>query len=447
MSNFKIKIPNDVNRILDLLNLHGYDGYVVGGCVRDSILNKIPNDWDICTNCTPEKMIDIFNSFKVIPTGLKHGTVTVVINEENYEVTTYRIDGEYTDGRHPEKVIFTSNLNEDLKRRDFTINAMAYNNKEGLIDYYNGIEDIINNKVRCVGDPLKRFNEDYLRMLRGVRFSTQLGYNLDLDTFNAIKKLSKNIRYISVERIREELNKILVSNNPSKGIKLLNNTNLLKYIIPELEMCIGFNSYNPNHNKDGFNHILNVIDNIEGDLILRLSALFHDIGKPQTCTLDENGIGHFYKHNLESSEIARNVMKRLKYDNKSIEQVVTLVKCHMSGYEDSNDKSIKKLINIVGIENIDRLFKLQIADAGAMTKEEDISNILNLKSKVERIINEKQPLSIKDLKISGSDLIQLGVNQGKQIGIIINELLEIVLQNPEANSKEGLIKIVRDKFI
>jgi len=257
----KIHIPPDVNRILDLLNSNGYEGYIVGGCVRDRILNRTPNDWDICTNCSPEKMLEIFSCFKVIPTGLKHGTVTVVIDKENYEVTTYRIDGEYIDGRHPEEVKFTNNLKEDLKRRDFTVNAMAYNDKEGLIDHLGGIDDIFNKKIKCVGDPIKRFSEDYLRMIRGVRFSTQLGYSLDDDTFKAIKNLSKNIAGISTERIREELNKILLSTTPSDGIILLNTTNLLEVILPELKACVGFNQRSPHHDKDVFNHILSVVDN------------------------------------------------------------------------------------------------------------------------------------------------------------------------------------------
>ena len=343
----KIEVPSDVNRILELLYFYGYDAYIVGGCVRDSILNRTPNDWDICTNCSPEKMLDIFSSFKVIPTGLKHGTVTVVINNENYEVTTYRIDGEYIDGRHPESVVFTNELKEDLRRRDFTINAMAYNDKVGLVDYYGGIQDISNKIIKCVGKPLERFSEDYLRMLRAIRFSTQLGYALDINTHKAIEQLSKNINSVSSERIREELNKILMSDVPSQGFKLLKNTEILKHIIPELEICVGFQQHNPHHNKDVFNHILSVIDNTENDLILRLSALFHDIGKPETFSLDEEGIGHFYGHNVKSSDVTKKVMKRLKYDNKSIEQVAVLVKEHMSNYDHIKDKTIKRLINFL----------------------------------------------------------------------------------------------------
>ncbi|MBU5677610.1 CCA tRNA nucleotidyltransferase [Alkaliphilus sp. MSJ-5] len=443
----KIQMPQEVHRILDILSFYGYDGYIVGGCVRDSILNKTPNDWDICTNCTPEKMLEIFSCFKVIPTGLKHGTLTVVINGQNYEVTTYRIDGEYINGRHPEQVEFTNNLKEDLKRRDFTINAMAYNNKEGLIDYYGGITDIFNKKIRCVGNPFERFSEDYLRMLRAIRFSAQLEYSLDAETSKEIKKLSKNIVDISEERIREELNKILMTDMPSRGLKLLSSTDLLKYIIPELEMCVGFQQHNPNHDKDVFSHILSVVDNTEKDLILRLAALFHDIGKPETFNLDEDGVGHFYKHNLKSSDITEEVMKRLKYDNKSIEQVVILVREHMSRYEKLRVKNTKKFINRVGIGNIERLFKLQIADINGSNKRDGVSKIFELKNEVERILNEKQPLSIKDLEINGYDLIQLGIPQGKQVGTVLNELMEIILENPELNRRDILTEIVMQKWI
>lgn len=438
-----IQMPPAVYKILKVLNSNGYDGHIVGGCVRDSILKKKPNDWDICTNCTPKKMLHIFSGFTVVPTGLKHGTVTVVINGENYEVTTYRIDGEYKDGRRPENVEFTNNLKEDLKRRDFTINAMAYNDKDGLIDYYGGIKDINDKIIRCVGDPTKRFNEDYLRMLRGIRFSTQLEYYLDKETFNAINKLSQNIINISVERIRVELNKMLILNTPSKGFNLLNDTNLLKYILPELKGCVGFNQHNPHHDKDVFNHILDVVDNTENDLILRLSALFHDIGKPETFSLDINGVGHFYKHDTKSAEITKKVMKRLKYDNKSINRVANLVKEHMSTYDELSDRSLKRLINRVGVDNIYNLFKLQIADAKSVHVEKDISNIINLINRVEKILKEKQPLSTKDLEINGHDLIGIGITEGKEIGTILNELLQIILENPELNTKESLINIVK----
>lgn len=447
-SEIKIKMPINVKKILSILYFEGCAGYIVGGCVRDSILGLEPKDWDICTNCIPDELLHIFSSFKIILTGLKHGTVTVIIDGENYEITTYRIDGDYIDGRRPEKVIFTDKLREDLKRRDFTINAMAYNDRVGLIDYYDGIQDISDKKIRCVGDPLERFKEDYLRMLRGVRFATQLEYSLEPDTFSAIKKLCKNIVNTSAERVREELNEILLSHAPSRGFRLLSATGLLKYIMPELEICVGFDQRNPYHCKDVFDHTLDVVDNTEADLILRLAALFHDIGKPETFVLDGRYIGRFYGHSIKGAEIAEKVMKRLKYDNKSIAQVMILVKEHMSRYKNLSDKALKRFINRVGQDNIDRLFELQIADVRALASEDemDIGDILKLKNEVERILNEEQPLSVKDLKIDGHDLIGLGIPEGEQIGIILKELLEVVLDNPGTNKKDILIEIAKSRL-
>ena len=447
-SEIKIKMPINVKKILSILYFEGCAGYIVGGCVRDSILGLIPKDWDICTNCIPEEMLHIFSSFKVVLTGFKHGTVTVVIGGESYEITTYRIDGDYIDGRHPEEVIFTNKLKEDLKRRDFTINAMAYNDRVGLIDYYGGLQDIRDKKIRCVGDPVERFREDYLRMLRGVRFATQLGYQLESGTFDATKELCGNIINISVERIREELNEILLSSAPSVGFRLLEATGLLKYIMPELETCIGFEQHNPYHHEDVFNHTLSVVDNTESDLILRLAALFHDIGKPETFVLDARGVGRFFNHSVVGAEIAEDIMKRLKYDSKSIEQVAILVKEHMSRYENLSDKAMKRFINRVGQDNINRLFKLQVADIEAIAEEDeiDVRGIIKLKGEVERIINEKQPLTVKDLEIDGYDLMELGVPEGKLIGTILNELLETVLEDPDTNKKDTLIKIAREKL-
>lgn len=438
-----IQIPKEVERILDIIYSNGYDGYIVGGCVRDSIMGRIPNDWDICTSAEPEVMLHIFAHFKVIPTGLKHGTVTVVINKQHFEVTTYRIDKEYVDGRRPSEVEFTNSLKEDLKRRDFTINAMAYNNKEGLIDYYNGISDIHNKTIRCVGNAFDRFNEDYLRMLRAVRFSAQLEYELDIETLKAIKRLSKNIIGISKERIRDEVNKILLSQNPSMGIELLETTGLLEHIIPELQKCVKFEQKNPHHDKDVFYHTMCVLDNTESDLILRLAALLHDIAKPECFSIDDDNIGHFYRHHMKGMELAEKILKRLKYDNKTIEAVKQLVKEHMLKHEMVTPKAMKRLINRVGKENIDRLFKLQIADIKGSKALHDFSNLDKAKIISEKILNEKQPLTVKDLDINGNDLKTLGVKQGKEIGVVLNKLLDMVLDNPDLNRKDILVTEVK----
>lgn len=435
----KIQIPKKVNRILNILNSHEYEGYVVGGCVRDAVLGREPNDWDICTNCKPEKMLEIFSCFKVIPTGLKHGTVTVVIDDEHFEITTYRIEEGYTDGRHPEKVEFTNSLKEDLKRRDFTINAMAYDREEGLVDYFNGIDDIDNKKIRSVGEPIKRFGEDYLRMLRAIRFSTQLKYDLDIETFQAIRNLSKNIVNISKERVREEINKTLLAEKPSRGFRLLHETGLLKHIIPELEKCVKFHQRNPHHDKDVFDHIMGVLDNTKKDLVLRLAALMHDIAKPLCFSIDENDIGHFYRHHMMGMDITESILKRLKYDNKTIESVKILVKEHMPKYDKVTPRVIKRLINRVGVENIERLFELQTADIMGSKEPHDFNAIEKAKELYFKIINENQPLSVKDLDINGYDLIQIGIPKGKEMGVILNKLLDKVLDNPELNEKKLLL--------
>ncbi|MBF8983517.1 CCA tRNA nucleotidyltransferase [Lutibacter sp. B2] len=439
----KIQIPKGALQILDILNLNKYEGYIVGGCVRDSIIDRNPNDWDLCTNCEPDKIVEIFNAYKVIPTGLKHGTVTIVVDHEQFEVTTYRIDKEYIDGRHPKEVEFTNSLKEDLKRRDFTINAMAYNCKDGLIDYYDGMTDILNEKIRSVGNPIERFSEDYLRMIRAIRFSTQLEYNIEVETSKAIKKLSENITNISSERIREEINKILLSEKPSRGFKLLNETGLLKYILPELQACIQFDQKNPFHDKDVFEHIMSVLDHTEKDLVLRIAALLHDIGKPKCFTLDENHIGHFYNHHMIGMDITEDILKRLKYDNKTAEGVKILVKEHMCTYDKVTPKAVKRLINRVGLDYIERLFKLQIADIKGSKEPHDFSSVKRVKELCRKVINEKQPISVKDLDINGYDLIQLGITRGKEMGVLLNDLLEKVLDNPALNEKELLINEVK----
>ncbi|WP_330397001.1 CCA tRNA nucleotidyltransferase [Anaerovirgula multivorans] len=430
------------------LEMFNYEVYIVGGSVRDSLLKRIPKDWDVTTNASPREIITIFKSLdcKVVETGLKHGTVTVVINNNHYEVTTFRIDGKYSDCRKPDCVSFTESLKEDLSRRDFTINAMAYNNKVGLIDYFEGIKHLNNKIITSVGKPDDRFNEDALRMLRAVRLSTTLGFSLDSKTSTSIFKNRNLIKNISTERIRDEFIRILIPSNPLSGIELLRSLGLLEIILPEFQKCYGFEQRNPNHDKDVYYHILNVLENTSNKLEIRLAALLHDIGKPSTFTLDENGIGHFYKHHLESEDITRKVLDRLRFDNRTIDNVCILVREHMSRYDSLKIKNAKKLINRVGIDNLNSLFELQIADIKGSTNRDSIDKVLDMKAACERILNEKQPLSIKDLDINGNDLIKLGFKQGKQIGKVLNELLDVVLEEPEFNKKDKLIDYVKSKM-
>ncbi|APH19120.1 CCA tRNA nucleotidyltransferase [Clostridium botulinum] len=443
--NIKIEIPKGVEYIINTLQENGYEAYIVGGAVRDSLLERKVNDWDITTSANPQEVVNIFENlgYKIIPTGLKYGTVTILISSIGYEVTTFRVDGEYEDNRHPKEVKFTSNLREDLKRRDLTINAMAYNDKIGLVDYFHGLEDLNNKIIRCVGNSKDRFNEDSLRMLRCIRFASQLNFHMEESTKLNIRELSRNIANVSMERIRDELCKILVSSQPVYGIRNIVELNLIDYIIPELKACVGFEQHNIHHDKDVYGHILSVVENVPSKLELRLAALLHDIGKPKCFSIGDNGQGHFYGHQKISADMTKDILKRLKFDNKTIDKVDKLVYNHMARYNKLRTPNIKKFINKVGIDNLDDLFELQIADIKGSTKEyHSFDNVLNLKIKCEKILSEKQPLTIKDLDINGYDLMQLGINQGKEIGIMLNKLLNIILENPNLNNKEDLIKIV-----
>ncbi len=443
--NIKIQIPKGVKYIINTLQENGYEAYIVGGAVRDSLLERKVNDWDITTSANPQEVVNIFENlgYKIIPTGLKHGTVTILINSIGYEVTTFRIDGEYEDNRRPKEVKFTSNLREDLKRRDLTINAMAYNDKIGLVDYFHGLEDLNNKIIRCVGNSKDRFNEDSLRMLRCIRFASQLNFHMEESIRLNIRELSRNIANVSMERIRDELCKILVSSQPVYGIKNIVELNLMDCIIPELKVCVGFKQHNIHHDKDVYEHILSVVENVPNKLELRLAALLHDIGKPKCFSIGDNGQGHFYGHQKISADMTKDILKRLKFDNKTIDKVDKLVYNHMARYNKLRTPNIKKFINKVGIDNLDDLFELQIADIKGSAKEyHSFDNVLNLKIKCEKILSERQPLTIKDLDINGYDLMKLGINQGKEIGIMLNKLLDIILENPNLNNKEDLIKIV-----
>lgn len=436
-------MPEDVKLIINTLEDKGFDAYVVGGCVRDSVLGIEPNDWDICTNARPEVSTLIFQQegYKVIPTGIKHGTVTIIVNNSHYELTTFRSDGKYSDCRRPDEVRYTNSLEEDLSRRDFTINAMTYNDKDGLIDLHGGLNDLEEKILHTVGNPDCRFTEDALRMLRAVRFATKFGLELYTDTFDSIIDNRRIIGNVSPERTREELCKILMCDDPSYGIDLLRKTGLLEHIIPELQRCVGFEQHNPNHDKDVYGHILSVLDHTPAKLEIRLAALFHDIGKPEVFSKDEDGTGHFYGHHMRSSDIARDIMTRLRFDNKTIEKVSILVHEHMSRYDFLRSKNIKKFIRRVGVDNLNDLFELQIADIKGSAKRDGIDKVLELESECVRVLNEKEPMSVKDLDINGVDLMKMGIPQGIKIGEILNNMLEIVLEDPKENTFGRLVDI------
>jgi len=441
-------IPNDVKMILNTLKNNGYQSYIVGGSIRDFKIGiSLPKDFDITTNALPEEIIRLFD--KTVPTGIKHGTVTVMINGDGYEVTTYRIDGEYLDNRRPDCVTFVSSLKEDLARRDFTINALAFNEADGLVDYFGGIKDLDDKIIRAVGEPNKRFKEDALRMLRAIRFAARLNFDIEEETLKAIKANYKLILNVSNERIRDELCKMLVSNYTTKALKLLEETKLLELILPELQVAVGFNQQNPHHDKDIFKHILAVVEKCPPELNLRVAGLLHDIAKPECFTIDEDGIGHFYGHDKKGVILSEKILRRLKFDNKSISEIKILVKEHMNVLTKPTDASVKRLINRVGVDLLFDLFALQRADAlGSRFHEIRIGEINRVEEKTIEIIESKVPLSIKQLAVNGKDLIkQYSIIQGEEIGNMLKFLLNKVLENPELNTKEELFAIIYEKYI
>ena len=404
-------IPAKVQFIIDTFYNNGFEAFLVGGCIT-------------------------------IPTGLQHGTVTVVIENENFEVTTYRTESEYIDNRHPEKVEFVKNIKEDLSRRDFTINAFAYNHKKGLLDFFEGKSDLKNKIIRAVGNSDIRFNEDALRMLRAIRFSSQLDFDIAKYTLSNIEKNNLLINNISFERIRDEISKILISNNPRKGLILLKNTGLLTNIIPEFKDTFSFDQKNPHHFEDVFEHSLSVVEKTPSILTVRLAALLHDIGKPSCFNLDEKGIGHFYGHNTKSEEISRKILNRLRFDNKTIKETLKLIREHMNVLDNPNNSNIKRLITRVGLDSIENLYSLQEADILSL-KDPSVAThkIVKMREVTNNILISKEPLSLKDLAITGDDLInELGLSKGKIIGDVLKKLFNIILDYPDLNNKADLLK-------
>lgn len=441
-----ITIPKDVKFIINRFSNNNHKAFMVGGCVRDSLLGKVPKDYDITTSALPEETLSLFD--KTIPTGIKHGTITVMINNEPYEVTTFRTDGDYKDNRRPDSVIFVRNIKEDLSRRDFTINALAYNEKDGLIDYFNGISDLKNSIISCVGNPDERFKEDALRMLRAIRFSCQLGFDIKYDTLLAIKNNCKLIKNISPERIRDELCKIIISNNPSLGIQLLEDTNILEEILPDLHKLVKYTPNCNNHNRDVFSHTLKVLSKTSNDLTLRLSALFHDIGKLKTMTFLENGHCYFPGHSRESSIMTKEILSGLAFDNSTISNVCSLIDNHLVLNVDHlpSDGEVKRLLNKVGSHNIYKLLDLQRADVNSLwTPDPFLYKINFISERVDYILNNNEPLTIKDLDINGKILIsELNISPGKILGEILSYLLEQVLDNSSLNNKSILLELSKE---
>lgn len=446
----KILIPTQAAEIIKTLSSHGYEAYAVGGCVRDSILGKTPSDWDITTSARPEQVKALFA--KTIDTGIKHGTVTVMMDKTGYEVTTYRIDGLYEDHRRPNDVTFTTSLREDLMRRDFTINAMAYNDTDGLIDLFGGMDDLQNRVIRCVGNARDRFEEDALRMLRAVRFAGQLHFRIESSTREAIIACHNNLKDVSAERIQMELLKLLISDHP-EVFREAYATGLTSVFLLEFDRMMDTGQKNPHHCYSVGEHTLHAVCMIEPNPVLRLTMLLHDVGKPATKTTDQYGIDHFYNHYKVGAEMSKEILKRLKFDNKTIQVVCQLISHHDIRFKNpktSGQRHVRKVMHSIGPNLFPYLLKVMEADVRSQSdyyQAEKLSILKETWESYEEILKKQDCLSLKDLKINGNQLKALGIREGKTIGAILKTLLSMVLEHPELNEysylKELALKIYR----
>ncbi len=435
------QIPSKVETIINILETAGFEAYAVGGCVRDTLLGRTPNDWDITTSARPEQVKELFH--RTVDTGLAHGTVTVLMDKEGFEVTTYRVDGEYEDGRHPKEVTFTASLEEDLKRRDFTINAMAYNHRKGLVDLFDGQKDLEGKVIRCVGDPLERFTEDALRIMRAVRFSAQLGFSLETDTRKALSVLAPNLKHVSAERIQVELVKLLVSPHPDY-LRIAYEAGITKEFLPEFDLCMETPQNTPHHCYTVGEHILHSLLYVKEDRVLRITMLLHDIAKPVVRKTDENGRDHFKNHGPEGEKMAKSILRRLKFDNDTISKVTRLIRWH-DLRPSSDPVEVRKAMNIIGEDLFPMWMEVQKADSQAQSDylaEEKRARQEGVRRTWEKIVREGQCVSLKGLAVTGSDLIAAGMKPGKEMGAVLHMLLKKVLEEPELNEKDKLLKLI-----
>lgn len=440
-----INIPLNVANIINILESNGCEAYIVGGCVRDSLLGKEPHDWDICTNATPEQVKQCVDGiYKVIETGIKHGTVSILVDGIPYEVTTFRTEGEYLDNRHPSSVEFVNSLKQDLSRRDFTINAMAYHPNKGLIDYFNGQEDLERKLIRCVGDPDDRFKEDALRIMRALRFASTYEFTIADSANLSIHYLKNTLKNITIERINVEFYKLLCG----KGVKwvLHNYSDVIGVFIPEIIVSVGFSQHNPYHCYDVWEHTINAVNNSPADIVLRLTMFFHDIAKPICFSLDENNIGHFYDHAKLSSNISEVIMERMRFDNETILKVKDLVFYHDTEIPPKR-RCVKRWLNKIGENQLRLLLLVKQADIEAqsgLNYDKRLCILNQIRTSIDEIILEQQCFTIKDLKINGRDLILLGIKEGIQVGVILHQLIELVINEEINNDYDVLINKAKE---
>ena len=437
-----ITLPDHVRFIIKRLQQKGYEAYAVGGCVRDSILGRQPNDWDITTSALPEEVKSVFK--RTVDTGIEHGTVTVLIGHEAFEVTTYREESEYKDLRHPSSVEFVKSLAEDLKRRDFTINAMAYNNEEGIIDPFDGLGDLERKTVRCVGNPVERFSEDALRILRAVRFSAQLSFSIDGATREAIKALSRNLKAVSAERICTELIKLIVSPHP-EYIRDAYELGVTKVFFREFDIMMETPQNSKYHIFSVGEHTIKAMQNVEPDRILRLTMLLHDIGKPSAKTTDKKGVDHFKGHSEISAHMAKNFMRRLNMDNDTIKKVSLLIRYHDWRFP-VTPRNVRYAVSVIGKDLFPYFIQVQTADTNAKSsygRNNALGNILEIRKIFKTIMSEEQCVSVKELKISGADILKLGCPEGPEVGTLLNEALQKVLEDPANNDPIFLTEYIK----
>lgn len=420
---------------------NGYEAYAVGGCVRDVILDEENNDVDITTSATPEEIVEVFEGFTTLDVGLKHGTVPVIINGEMIEITTFRIDGEYSDSRRPDSVSFTTSLQEDLMRRDFTINSLAYNEEKGIVDLVEGIKDIENKVIRAVGNPEERFNEDALRIMRGLRFAAKLNFSIEKETEKAMFKHKDLLKNISAERLHTEFNKLIMGVN-AKNI-LVKYAEIIAVFIPEIKPMIGFNQQNPNHIYDVWEHSAVVVQNAKADIAHKIAGVFHDIGKPHTFTIDEvKGFGRFFGHAQVSVEITDAIMRRLKYPNKLRERVLNIIEDHDENLSTKPFK-IKKAIFEKGVDRFFDMTEFKKADDSAKnpSKLSSYSNYEKIEGIAKEYLSGSPVITHKDLAISPKDIIELGF-KGPEIKQALNNVCLLVISGHK-NEKESIVSHIK----
>lgn len=439
-------MPKNVDIAINLLQSAGFEAYAVGGCVRDSLLGKTPNDWDITTSAKPEDMKSVFADFHCIDTGIKHGTVTVVIDGEPLEITTFRLDGEYEDNRHPKSVTFTSNLGADLGRRDFTVNAMAYSKMTGTVDLFGGQNDLKNKIIRCVGDPDRRFNEDALRILRALRFASALDFEIEEKTAQSLLKNCALLGNISEERIAKELLKLVCG----KGAKriLTDFAPVLFEILPELQPMYKNSHDNPHHCYDIYEHTLIAVESIDPEPTLRFAMLLHDCGKPAVKKFDENGVAHFYGHQRISAEISAQILARLKVSNKFRDEILFLVSNHDRWELYENTEKMPRYLSKFGLDGVLKLLKVMRADVLAQSPEYRyrLDQIADAEEIAKNLAAQKPCLSLSELQINGRTLMDIGIPQGRKLGAVLAQLLDEVIDGVTKNTQEALTTRAREIY-